>query len=331
MKDISIAGFSGEGNWYKGNLHCHSTNSDGKLSPKEVVKLFRENGYSFLCFSEHDIYTDYRNEFNSEDFIILPGLEASANLLDETGKFRLKVHHIHGILGTDKMQQEAKHKFEHLQRRTVKKYYGKWDGAKVAQELADEMKDSGMITTYNHPIWSRVSFEEFSNIDGLWALEIFNYNTVNESNTGYDETYWDKILRNNKKLLAFASDDNHNEGLFDDACGGFIVVKSEKLEHNAIINNMLKGNYYSSSGPIIEDWGIKNGVAYIKCEKVYRIDFIVGNYVNDGVSIISNTLNNELSYGEYKLKGHETYVRVKCSDIYGKTAWSNPIYLGDFK
>ena len=82
----NVEGFSKTGNWYKGNLHCHSTNSDGKLSPKEVVDLFKENGYSFLCFSDHDIYTDYRSEFDSEDFIILPGLEASVNLFDESGK-----------------------------------------------------------------------------------------------------------------------------------------------------------------------------------------------------------------------------------------------------
>ncbi len=91
----NVEGFSKTGNWYKGNLHCHSTNSDGKLSPKEVVDLFKENGYSFLCFSDHDIYTDYRSEFDSEDFIILPGLEASVNLFDESGKYRMKVHGIH--------------------------------------------------------------------------------------------------------------------------------------------------------------------------------------------------------------------------------------------
>ena len=56
-------GFSSSGNWYKGNLHSHTVNSDGKLTPEESVRLFREHGYSFLCFSEHDLYTDYRSGF----------------------------------------------------------------------------------------------------------------------------------------------------------------------------------------------------------------------------------------------------------------------------
>lgn len=28
-----MEGFSKEGNWYKGNLHCHTTDSDGSLTP----------------------------------------------------------------------------------------------------------------------------------------------------------------------------------------------------------------------------------------------------------------------------------------------------------
>ena len=74
------------------------------------------------------------------------------------------------------------------------------------------------------PIWSRVRESEFIYTKGIWALEIFNYDTVNESATGYDETYWDVMLREGIPMLGFASDDNHNEGLFDDSCGGYIVV-----------------------------------------------------------------------------------------------------------
>ena len=90
MEKITIRGFSEKGNWYKGNLHSHTVNSDGKLTPEESVKLFREHGYHFLCFSEHDKYTDYREQFDCEDFIILPGLEASAVLYREEGSGRRK-------------------------------------------------------------------------------------------------------------------------------------------------------------------------------------------------------------------------------------------------
>ena len=54
-------GFKNCGNWYKGNIHSHTTVSDGMLTPEQSVKLYRDNGYHFMCFSEHDIFTDYRS------------------------------------------------------------------------------------------------------------------------------------------------------------------------------------------------------------------------------------------------------------------------------
>ena len=73
--------FGGPGQWYKGNLHSHTTNSDGHLTPAQAVALFRQYGYSFLCLSEHDYYTDLRAELDREDFILLPGVEASSWLV----------------------------------------------------------------------------------------------------------------------------------------------------------------------------------------------------------------------------------------------------------
>lgn len=324
-------GFSKDGNWYKGNLHSHTVNSDGKLRPEEAVQLFRENAYHFLCFSEHDLYTDYRGEFNCEDFIILPGLEASVSLYAEIkavqhGSRPLKVHHIHGILGTKEMQKAAGQKmFKDREVLQPKRFYGDWDGAAVAQELCDYLKSRGCITTYNHPVWSRTAPEEFIHTKGIWAIEIFNYNTVNESNTGFDTTYWDLMLRHGQDIMGIATDDNHNEGLFDDACGGYIVVKAPALTHEDILENMIAGNYYSSAGPEIYDWGIKDGSAFIKCSPVYRIDFITASHIGDGASIVCRGYEETIEYAEYRLQGDETYLRVQCTDRYGRTAWSNPV------
>ena len=35
MKDYQ--GFKNNGNWYKGNLHSHTTVSDGKMTPEQSV------------------------------------------------------------------------------------------------------------------------------------------------------------------------------------------------------------------------------------------------------------------------------------------------------
>ncbi len=34
--------FAVEGRWYRGNLHTHSTNSDGRKSPEDAVNWYRD-------------------------------------------------------------------------------------------------------------------------------------------------------------------------------------------------------------------------------------------------------------------------------------------------
>ena len=324
-------GFSQTGNWYKGNLHCHTVNSDGCLTPTEVVKIYREQGYHFLTISDHDLYSDYREEFDCDEFIILPALEASAVLYKDERKNRaerLKIHHIHGILGNCKMQENAKKGvFSHLERYPVREYVGTWDGAKAAQELQDDLKAHGCITVYNHPVWSRVSEEEFIHTEGITALEIYNYGTVNESATGFDSQHWDVLLRNGKHVFATASDDNHNDGIIKDSFGGYIMVKAEQLDHEAIVGSILSGNYYSTSGPMIYDWGIRDQKVYVKCSSVERVNIIAGNYINAGGVVMAESGKDDITYIEFPLAGNEEYVRIECIDCNGNTAWSNPIFL----
>ncbi len=324
-----LQGITTKGNWYKGNLHSHTTNSDGFLKPEEVVTLYKEKGYNFLCLSEHDLYTDYREEFNSKDFIILPGLEASALLLEKEGSRNcLKLHHIHGILGNFKMQEQAKIPlFRHGEKIIPSIYYGTWKGAVVAQELTDYIKSRGCFATYNHPIWSRVNEEEFSNTNGIFGLEIFNYNTVNECAAGYDVTYWDNMLRVGKRIHGLASDDNHNKGDFDDSFGGYVMVRAEELTHENIVNSLINGDYYSTMGPRIHAFEVRDGKVCVTCDPVERINFIVGNYVGAGTTVLNKKGKNRICTAKYPLTGNEIYVRVECRESSGKTAWSNAIFL----
>lgn len=322
-------GFKNCGSWYKGNMHSHTTISDGMLTPEQAAKLYRENGYNFLCLSEHDIYTDHRKQLNTDNFILIPAVESSVILYRDKGtNERYKLHHLHGILGTDQMQEAAPEGiFSHLQYILPQKFFGEWTGAQACQEAADMLAAHGCVVTYNHPIWSRVTEEEFIYTEGIGALEIFNYNTVQESNTGYDVTYWDRMLRMGKRINGFASDDNHNEGLFEDSCGGWICVQSPDLSHDSIVQNFMDGNYYSSSGPEIHDWGIRDGKVWIDSSAVNHVNFVCGNIINDGTTVLGQCFKDTLSHAEYTLKGHETYVRVEVVDKYGRTAWTNPIYM----
>ncbi|MDO4556193.1 MAG: CehA/McbA family metallohydrolase [Lachnospiraceae bacterium] len=327
---MKIQGFSKEGNWYKGNLHSHTTESDGKMTPDKAAEAYHGAGYHFICFSDHDRYTDWREQLDRKNFIILPGLEASVWLKEETEPHSwIKAHHIHGILGPKRMQQNSKSPlWHHREKIDPPTFYGEWNGAFEAQKMCDRIRDKGCFTIYNHPNWSRVREEEFLNTEGLWALEIFNYGTDQEDGTGTDVMHWDVLLREGRRIFAVAADDNHREDL-KDAFGGFVVVKAPELSHEAITDSLLTGNYYSSSGPAIYDWGIQDGIAFVKCSPVYRINFVAGNRINDGASYFAGSYDETLEEANYPLEGHETYIRVECCDCYGRTAWSNPIFLNE--
>lgn len=45
--------FDQPGRFWRGNLHTHSNESDGALSPAEVAQRYQEAGYDFLAVTDH--------------------------------------------------------------------------------------------------------------------------------------------------------------------------------------------------------------------------------------------------------------------------------------
>jgi predicted metal-dependent phosphoesterase TrpH len=50
---MQIRPFSTPGRFWRGNLHAHSTLSDGALNVMDVVEAYRRAGYDFLQVSDH--------------------------------------------------------------------------------------------------------------------------------------------------------------------------------------------------------------------------------------------------------------------------------------
>ena len=75
--------FRPTGKIYRGNLHGHCTNSDGRNETAVVVRLYREASYDFTCLSDHyrtdPRYTAEtvcdRSGLDSNDFITIISTE----------------------------------------------------------------------------------------------------------------------------------------------------------------------------------------------------------------------------------------------------------------
>ena len=62
-------------NYYKANLHGHTTESDGVMTPAEVKKLYKNEGYSVIAFTDHEHLID-NSYLNDDGFIALTDVGA---------------------------------------------------------------------------------------------------------------------------------------------------------------------------------------------------------------------------------------------------------------
>jgi hypothetical protein len=68
----------------KGCLHAHTTCSDGKLTPQQVVSAYESKGYDFIAFTDHDylLKPNYRDMYDDVNtgMIIFHGIEMTVFL-----------------------------------------------------------------------------------------------------------------------------------------------------------------------------------------------------------------------------------------------------------
>lgn len=303
---------------YKGNLHTHSTRSDGRYAPETVISAYRNKGYDFLCLSDHEIY--FKSEaYDDENFIMIGGYEMACEMSrEETGQ----QYHIHGLLDrTACTSREFEHDEEHPK--------PDYEQLSTIQTLIDEIRARGNMVIMNHPEWSKNKPEDLLALQGYAAIEIYNHQSELDEAAGIGTSYWEYLLRHGRRIHAIASDDAHG-GTIDTAesefFGGWVDVQAEKLEGQAIVDALKEGRYYSSNGPQILDLRVREGKLEIECSPVKRIRFLT--HPGNGHTVYDPD-GQPVSRGAFPLQGRSGHVRVECIGFDGSTAWSNAIFLAD--
>ena len=63
------------------DLHIHSSYSDGKLTPEEIIKLSIDKGVKYISITDHDsIDSQYILEKDFKDIEIISGIELSTEI-----------------------------------------------------------------------------------------------------------------------------------------------------------------------------------------------------------------------------------------------------------
>lgn len=71
----------------KGNLHAHTTFSDGRWPVETVIARYRDLGYDFLAITDHDNYIEddywFRIPAGDDRMLVLPGVELNYDPLSQ--------------------------------------------------------------------------------------------------------------------------------------------------------------------------------------------------------------------------------------------------------
>lgn len=295
--------FPEKGVWLKGNIHSHSTVSDGMFTPEELAAGYREKGYNFLSMTDHNVWVPH-DDLATEDFLLLTGLEHDIEYSPD------KCTHVVGLAAVDKSGTDY----------PCRRY--------SAQELTDQgmvdmMRADGQFVSLAHPVWSRMKWEDVLSLSGYHAIEVFNNGTEHLCHGGNAEVLWDFLLREGRRVFATAVDDVH---VADDLYGGWVCVKAAERSKESILAALHSGAYYASCGPVIEDFGVEDGKLYAECSPCREIHFVT--YPPRGKSFFAER-GELLTRAVHFLTGCEAYARVVCVDMSGRCAWSNPIFFDE--
>lgn len=307
--------FTSEGQFFRGNLHTHSTLSDGALPPEEVCRRYREAGYDFLCLSDHFVgLFDYpiadTTPYRTNSFTTLLGAEV------HTGRMRNgELWHLLAVgLPPDFAPPEAPH-------------FDAVESAESAQALARRCAEAGAFVAIAHPQWSGLTVEDALEIDAAHAVEIYNHSCLVDSDRPDGAAMLDLLLSAGRRLSACATDDAHFHG--PDHFGGWVMVKAESLAPEALLEALKAGRYYSSQGPEIHEARFDGEQFRIACSTVDRIH-VLGAGSASAVCFADAFERT----GEDRVEARITaprlagspWTRVVVVDAAGRRAWTNPIW-----
>ena len=295
-----LPAFSAPGRFYRGNLHTHSDRSDGARTPEAVCAHYREAGYDFLALTDHFLprygypVTDTR-PFRTNRFTTLFGAElhAPANSHGE----------IWHILSVGLPQD-----------------FSPTGDKETGPQLAGRAIEAGAFVAIAHPHWSGLTLADADALPMAQAAEIYNNTCEVECGRGHSAAFIDALLNNGRDVTIIATDDAHFRD--EDFGGGWVMVKAEANEPEALLEALKAGHFYSSQGPEIHAADVSGGTLTVECSPVELIAAI-GRGTRARHVRARHVTRAEIPLDVFS----GDWFRFFVTDAAGRSAWSNPVRL----
>lgn len=298
---MHIPPFASPGQFYRGNLHTHSTLSDGRLSPEAVCQAYQHAGYDFIALTDHflpqyDFPVADTCPHRTATFTTLLGAELHAGQT-ELGD----IWHILAVgLPPDFAPPAAD---------------------ETGPQIAARALAAGAFVAAAHPQWYGLTEADILSLGPIHAVEVFNGTSVDHNDRADSWYMADLLYQHGHRYTACATDDTHFNPNRADFLLGWVWVKSESLSPEALLQALKAGDYYSSTGPQISDIEVTGEKIVVRCSPAERV-FVTGagsrSESRHGPGI------REAEFSLNRFRG--SYFRVVVRDQWGRRAWSNPVW-----
>jgi hypothetical protein len=287
--------FTAPGQWYRGNLHSHTTASDGQQTPEEMARRYRAAGYGFLAVTDHGVVADVAG-LSDDGFLVLFGAELDGDISETGETYHICAFGLEGVVEAPKSPN--------------------------VQQAVDWARESGGDAVIAHPYWSGLAFPDLMRCDGYLGIEVFNTTCHGLNGKGCAAAQWDDLLARGRRVWGLGVDDCHGGADFG---LGHVMVKATALTREAIMTSLRAGLFYSSWGPVIHGLRVADGAVEVRTCPARMINFVGPAWM--GKALYSRD-GQPITEAAYRLPERIAYLRVECQDFAGRWAWSNPMIPG---
>ncbi|MBI4219714.1 MAG: PHP domain-containing protein [Chloroflexi bacterium] len=297
--------------WFKGNIHTHTTNSDGDADPPHVASWYRAHGYDFLVLSDHNHVTviEEATDRPGEWPLLIPGEEVTV----EVNHVPI---HVNGL--------GLRSRVEPILREDV---------PSTLQANVKAIHDAGGLASINHPNF-RWAFDDraMRSATDAWAFEVFNAHPLcNNAGGGGKpgtEEIWDRLLSAGVRILGVATDDAHvfrGEFTLDRSNPGraWIMVEAKDCSIPEVMQSLSQGNFYSSTGVVLSELRTSGQEIVVEIEPRLDERFTV---------VFTGARGRELwradgNEAHYRPGRFDQYVRATVYSSRGARAWVQPVWV----
>jgi len=344
--------------WYKSNGYNFTVLSDhNTLAEREKWITLSERDYLQKGFE------NYLNKYGEEwvDFVT-----------DSVGKIKVKLKTYNEyrslyekdpnflIIQSEEISAKFGNKPIHINATNIQEKIDPLDGESTVEvvqnninAILEQRKESKVpiMPHINHPNYKySISASDFVQLKNVRFFEVYNGHPLDNGSGDSlhlsTEQMWDVInisyfLNNQKPIYAIAADDSHQYNRFSKKYSnpgrGWVMVNTELLSAESIINAMEKGNFYATTGIVLKDFSFDSNILKIEVEQEentnYEIEFIGVNRHDRESKLVKKVNGNK---AEFKLTNHHMFIRLRVisnrtnenffNEMEFEKAWTQPVF-----